>query len=197
MKQRLAELASIRSGYQFRGGLKDETPDGTPVRVIQIKDVEDGRLMLESTESVRPRKDVSDYAVERGDVLLLGRGRRFSATPLDVPIEEITIAVQFFWILRPLNFQHLAPDYLAWFLNHPETQNTLTTLSNKTHIPTISRAIVEELEIEVPPLETQKQIAQLDQLNRREQQLASQLSETRAKWMDALTLKLACADNPQ
>lgn len=197
MKQNLKSLASIRSGYQFRGGLKDENPDEAPVRVIQIKDVSAGDIAFDEVDSLRPSKDVSKDAIERGDVLLLGRGRRFFAASVEVPVEELTIAVHSFWILRPHPLQphseSVLPAYLAWFLNHPETQATLSSHSNQTQIPFISRAIVEEIQIEVPPLETQTQIARLDQLNRREQQLAQQLSETRAKWMDALTLQLACA----
>lgn len=173
MRHRLADLASIRSGYQFRGGLKDETPDTEPVRVMQIKYVEVGNFLPNEVESVRPRKNVEAYAVKQGDVLFLGRGRRFGATLVDVPVEGVT------------------PAYLTWFLNHPETQAALMSLAHKTNIPVISRSVVEELEVDVPSLETQNQIAQLDQLHRREQKLAQELIEKRVQWMDALTLQIA------
>ncbi len=190
MRHRLTDLTSIRSGYQFRGGLKDETTDTEPVRVIQIKDVEAGNFLPDEIESARPRKNVEAYAVKQGDVLFLGRGRRFSATLVNVPVEN-TIAVHLFWILRPHDTKQLAPAYLAWFLNHPETQAALMALAHKTNIPVISRSVVEEIEIDVPSLKTQNQIAQLDGMHRREQKLAQELTEKRVQWMDALTLQLA------
>jgi len=191
MKIPLPELVEIRTGYQFRQGVKDETPDGAPVRVIQLKDIEGGRLHAEGLERVRARPG-ERHQVRPKDVLLLMRGRRFTATLVDVPLED-TIATHFFFVLRSKT-DALDPAYLAWFLNHPQTQEELVAHAHTTHIPIISRGVVENLTIEVPPLEIQRAIVALNQLKTQEAQLCAQLLEKRAQFVNALTLELARQD---
>ena len=74
MKQRIGDIAEIRTGYQFRG--KVETAEDANVAVIQIKDIDD-RLNIRVPDLVPVRVDNPEpYLVSQGDVLFLSRGHR-------------------------------------------------------------------------------------------------------------------------
>ena len=77
MKQRIVDLAEIRSGYQFREKVEHD-PDGF-VPVIQIKDLTSD-FQLHTNDLIRVSLAKSEpYRVEQGDVLFLARGHRLGA----------------------------------------------------------------------------------------------------------------------
>jgi restriction endonuclease S subunit len=54
-------------------------------------------------------------------------------------------------------------------------------------LPFVPLAAMRELEIEVPSLETQRRIARVQSLHRRQAELEKQLSQTRNRYINAVT----------
>lgn len=186
MKKRVRDIAEFRIGYQFRGKVKPD-PLGA-VRVIQIKDIDpDLRVRVSDLVAVNMHRP-EPYQTEAGDVLFLGRGHRLYAVVVPV-VEPHTIATGYFFILRP-NPRLVLPEYLAWSLNQPDFQESLRPYHRGSHIPMVSRTDVENLRIEVPPLEVQHRILTLNELLDRERHLFAAIREKRSLLVQAASRKL-------
>jgi len=186
MKKKLRDLADIRTGYQFRG--KVVPSDDANVAVIQIKDVDEERVVrtaeLVSVESDKPEP----YLVTRGDVLFLSRGHRLYAAVVSEPIRD-TIATGYFFILRP-DVTVIHPEYLAWAINGPEFQEALRPYVRGSHIPLVSKTDFQSLLLCVPPLDVQRQVLKLQELSRRERRLTETIQAKRQQLIEAITHNL-------
>ena len=189
MTSTLLELCDIRTGYQFRKGVGNEVPAGDLVHVIQLRDLNNGALNPECLERVLI-KSAEKYLVKPDDVLFLARGQRFTATHV-TEVQEQTIAVHFFLILRVRQPELILPQYLAWSLNHPKTQDYLMTRARQTHIPFVSTSEVKTLQVAIPPVSAQQKIIDLDEAKKQEAFLTTKLLEKRAQFVDEITWNLA------
>ncbi|GIW81690.1 MAG: hypothetical protein KatS3mg105_3497 [Gemmatales bacterium] len=198
MKAKLKQITHIRNGYQFRGKIEPfdlVTGDGAAaplppgvVRVIQIKDIdEDRRLHAGDLTPVRIDAAPEKYEARQGDVLFLVRGHRLFATAITEPIRD-AVATGYFFILRPMSGTIL-PGYLAWYINQPPFQAELRTYMKGTHQPLVSRKDIENLRVEVPPLETQATIVALEDLRLREQHLLASLRQKRSALLSAISMQ--------
>jgi hypothetical protein len=186
MKKRLRDIADFRTGYLFRGKVKDD-PAGN-VRVVQIKDVDAARKIdVTGLDRVHIDKP-TPYQVEAGDVLFLGRGHRLYATVLP-KVDPGTIATGYFFILRPKT-QLVSPEFLAWSLNDSVFQEALRPYHRGSHVPMVSRSDVEEIRINLPPLDVQQQILTLNQLAQQERQLTTEIVERRSLLVQAVSQQL-------
>jgi restriction endonuclease S subunit len=186
MKKRLKDIADFRTGYLFRGKVNDDSAGN--VRVVQIKDVDAARQIdVGGLDRVHIDKPAS-YQVQAGDVLFLGRGHRLYATVVP-EVEPETIATGYFFILRPRH-QLVSPEFLAWSLNDSIFQEALRPYQRGSHVPMVSRSDVEEIRINVPPLDVQQQILTLNQLARQELQLTTAIAERRSLLVQAVSQQL-------
>jgi hypothetical protein len=186
MKKRLRDIAEFHIGYQFRGKVKPD-PSGA-VQVVQIKDISsDLRICVDDLTPVRIDRP-EPYMIQEGDVLFLSRGHRLYAVVVP-ELEPNTIATGYFFILRP-NLRTVLPEYLAWSLNQPGFQESLRPYHRGSHIPMVSRADVEGLRVEVPPLDVQRRILTLNNLLEQERRLSSAIQEKRSLLVQAVSRKL-------
>jgi len=186
MKKRIADIADVRSGYQFREKVEHD-PNGS-VLVIQIKDLTSD-FQLQTHDLIRVSMPKTEpYRVAQGDVLFLARGHRLGATAVTEPVKG-TIATGYFFILRPSH--HLRPGYLAWAINQKGFQDRMRPLVRGSHIPLITKSDFEGLALDVPPLETQQSIEAIDSLHRRENTLMQLLQQKRSQLIDAICTKAA------
>jgi hypothetical protein len=186
MKQRIADLADVRSGYQFREKVVHD-PHGS-VPVIQIKDMTSD-FQLHTQELIRVSMPKTEpYRVEQGDVLFLARGHRLGATAV-TESPAGTIATNYFFILRPLN--RVRPGYLAWAINQKGFQDRMRPLVRGSHMPLITKSDFEELTLDVPSVEIQRAIEAIDSLHRREIALMQLIQQKRSQLIDAICAKAA------
>jgi hypothetical protein len=192
MKRKLKDIAHIETGYHFRGKVEPD-PEGR-LRVVQIKDIDaDRQLHADDLINVRFEGSPEKYLLGQGDVLFLARGREPFAALVSEPLKN-TIATGYFFILRP-KADNVEPGYLAWYINQQPFQAPLRSLLQGTHMPVVTRADIQDLSIELPPVATQKMIVALDALQRRERQLLRALEEKRSQLVQAISLKAAQASS--
>ena len=80
------------------------------------------------------------------------------------------------------------PTYLAWWLNHPQSQAKLTRdLARGTYIPFISAGDLVSFQVALPPLVVQARIAEVDRLRRLERKLGAQLERLNEQLVDVAT----------
>lgn len=186
MHPTIKNLAQIRAGYQSRKEVK-ATPDGSHA-LLQIRDFNEERTQIDMENLVRiePGTINTDQVLRDGDVIFLSKGaKNFSFAAKGLP--EPSLAASYFFILRPAKC--LAPDYLAWFLNLDTTKNLLRKYATQgAHMPVVRRDVLEDLEIPLPDLGTQRKIVELAALTERQGRLIAALTEKQKTFANAACL---------
>lgn len=181
---RLAELSDIHSGYTARGKLEPLPEGGVPA--LQLRDV--------GTEGAAPGPDFQRYDlgklpdryfVRGGEVVFRSRGEPNAAAAIRDPLPEPAVVIVPLVIVRP-DRARVLPEYLAWAINQPDAQRRLGAEAQGTSLRMIPMAVLENLEIAVPDLPTQKRIVELDALARQEGKLLQQLAARREELVSAI-----------
>lgn len=177
---RLSELGSVRTGFQLRGAVQPDETGGN--LLIQQGDLRDDEIDLARGIRMnldRPERDT----LRSGDVLLRGRGASYGAVLVpDVPPDTVAIAPLV--VFRP-DTDRVLSAYIVWFINRPATQALLAASAHGTYVPTVSARLFSDLELPLPPLAVQRQVAETTALLRQERHLAEQLLAKREQWAQA------------
>jgi restriction endonuclease S subunit len=119
------------------------------------------------------------HLLSHGDVLFAAKGTKNFATVYEHHNKPAVASTSFF-VIR-LTDNNVLPEYLAWFLNSNITQTLLKGQAIGTSIPSISKQVLENLEITVPGIETQKAILQITKLRHKEKALKQEIERLREK----------------
>lgn len=119
------------------------------------------------------------HLLKDGDVLFAAKGTKNFAAVFESH-NEAAVASTSFFVIRPTDKKVLS-EYLAWFLNSHATQTILKGQAIGTSIPSISKQVLENLEIPVPGIETQKAILQITKLRNKEKALKQEIETLREK----------------
>ncbi|SEH99443.1 Type I restriction modification DNA specificity domain-containing protein [Paenimyroides aquimaris] len=127
-----------------------------------------------------PAEGISEkHLLKDGDVLFAAKGTKNFAAVFENN-NEPSVASTSFFVIRPTSNKVL-PKFLAWFLNNHSTQTLLKGQAIGTSIPSISKQVLENLEITIPSIETQLAILQITQLRNREKSLKLKIEMLREK----------------
>ncbi len=128
------------------------------------------------------------HLLNTGDLLLASKGNNNMC--VIVPgIEQKCVASPSFLVIRLHDKSAILPEFVAWYLNLPTTQNTLAAQARGTSIMSISKATLGDLEIPVPSVERQRRYIELSKLQKREQQLYAAIAERRKQILEYKMIK--------
>ena len=187
---KLAEIATVWSGYLSRGRI--QASESGSHSLVQARDVNANDLSCDTICLIRftPTLSPSDCVLSSGDILFMARGSRNYAVLLE-RIPELSLAAGCFFVVR-VTSSAVLPGYVAWYINQPPIEHYLLQNTGRSvHMPVVQRAVLENMPIPVPPLETQKQIAALDALCREEQRLLEDLKQKRKILLATACLRAA------
>lgn len=119
------------------------------------------------------------HLLKDGDVLFAAKGTKNFAAVFENH-NEPSVASTSFFVIRPNNNKVL-PQFLAWFLNNHTTQTLLKGQAIGTSIPSISKQVLENLEIPVPDIKTQMAIVEISKLRNKEKSLKQKIETLREK----------------
>lgn len=122
------------------------------------------------------------HLLKNGDVLFAAKGTKNFAAVFENH-NEPSVASTSFFVIRSTN-KKMLPQYLAWVLNSHTTQTLLKGQAIGTSIPSISKQVLENLEIAVPSIETQKAILQITKLRNKEKSLKQEIEVLRDKFLN-------------
>lgn len=189
----LGDVAHVSTGFPFRR--KVESEPGGDLVLIQIKDI-DAAEGISPTGTVMLRSDKRNYdryLLQAGDLLFQSRGSRHPATMVGEGLRGI--AASGLHVVRP-KAQRVLPEYLAWWLNHPQVQERLSReFAHGTHIPFVSKADLAGLSVPVPSLAVQRRIVDAWRLQRETATLNIRLNELLKQMTDAVTLEAATKED--
>ncbi len=147
---------------------------------LQVKHFdEDGKLQSALHGDLLSAYLSEKHLLKDGDVLFAAKGTKNFAAVFENHNEPAVASTSFF-VIRPSD-QKLLPQYLAWFLNNRNTQTLLKGQAIGTSIPSISKQVLENLEIAVPSIETQKAILQITKLRNKEKSLKQKIEVLKDK----------------
>lgn len=179
MKKRLSAIAHIRSGLTLRGNFSKYRDGLGKYCYLKISDLSDNGT-FNSVHSEWIDLDAKTFergAVYPGDVLIASRGSRTTAGIYKD--EHKAVAGGQFFILS-LKSNQVDPEYLVAYLNLPDTQKRLSAEKTGTFVQGITKNVLSEMEIPLPPLDKQRSFSILFQLTCREKEILLQLANLRS-----------------
>lgn len=187
--KKLADIASIQTGYAFRS--KIEQDFDSSIKVIQMKDIDAHNQIDFSDVYTVEIEDISEqHLLKPGDILLKSRGVTWNATTEAALVpENIGQAVASHLTVIRVKSVKVDPAYLVWYLNQPQTQHQFKRLAVGTSMRMISNADLKSLSVIVPPIERQRLIAEVAKLSQQEQQLLEKITEKRKAYINAVLIQ--------
>ncbi|MEI6727641.1 MAG: restriction endonuclease subunit S [Actinomycetes bacterium] len=183
----LRGLVDIQIGYGFRAGVEPD-PAGL-VGVIQMKDLGDDHI-VDLASLVRVSMDVpAGRQVHEGDIILRSRGDR-STCAIVVGDPGPALVAAPLLRLRVVD-DRLLSAYLNWYINQPSAQAHFARHAEGSLVKMISTQVLEDLEVEVPPLDRQEGIVALAALSQRERRLCSDIHAARGYLLTDIMMKYA------
>lgn len=168
---KLCDIAEVFSGVYAKSN-----PAGEIV-CLQVKD-----LLMQSPETTAARIEftpkLSDYIIKKGDLLFAGKGTTYLCKVFDLDIKAVPSTTLYSIRLQSNN---IMPEYLCWYLNHPNVVAVIKSAQAGSVTPLIHKPTIENLKIIIPDMEMQKRIVGLSDLQKREEQLLKKIAEKRVQ----------------
>jgi restriction endonuclease S subunit len=166
---RLSEVCDTRTGFTPRG--KIPTTDTGDVRVISIGDFSpDGHVEIDRLPRMAAEDAPARNLVSPGDVLFRSRGERTTSWAVPDHLRELILVVSPIYVLRP-DTRLVLPEFLAWTLNQSPAQKYFDATAHGTSIRMVPKSSLDDLEIDLPDLNSQHLIASVEALAARERTL--------------------------
>jgi hypothetical protein len=175
---RLQDLAEIHSGYIARGKI-ESVAEGSHY-LVQAKDVDGGLLTCTPDAFMRfnPKLSRTDRLLQENDLLFMAKGAHNFTIQLG-RLPEPVLAAACFFIVR-VSTTDILPGYLCWYLNQSPVARYLVQYSGRgVHMPVVRRAVLENIEVPVPPMDVQINIDALNALMLKEMNLLQRLGAKR------------------
>lgn len=174
MKTTLGHIATIQTGIFAKQVANGE------IAYLQVRHFDESGELVSLLHPDLKADEVSEkHLLQAGDVLFAAKGTKNFATVFERH-NPASVASTSFFVLR-LQDNSVLPEYLAWYINHPNSQSFLKGQARGTSIPSISKSMLEMLEISVPSVNTQQLILKITKLRNRESKLIRQIETLREK----------------
>lgn len=186
MVPKLTNIASITTGvYQKL------SPSGDTLYLQGKHFDEDGNLRKDAILSQELFLDdkLERHLLEDGDVLIMAKGENNRACMYTHDIGQ-AVASSTFFVVR-IKDRLILPAFLQWFLNTPKIQKRLSELARGTHIRSLSKKALVDLEISIPTMEAQEKILMINELWQREKGLTLELINHKEILYQAFLVNLA------
>ncbi len=175
----LKNISSIQFGYYEKPKSEGNT------RYLQVKHFNDFGLLSSDIEEWIDATDKSrNHLLEDGDIVFAGKGLRNFAWKYSADVGNM-IASSVFFVIKP-EPKLVDADYLTTIFNSSKYQSFFSSLGAGSSIPSIRKTELEAVEVPLPPLETQRKIAKLNELHYAEIRLIGELIDEKNKLFQAV-----------
>ena len=169
-------INTVQNIAKLGTGVYQKPTVGGSVYYIQSRDFDD---YLEMKTDLRPELQedhkLQNHYLKTEDILITAKGENYRAYVFKNEVSP-AVASSTFIVLRDINAEKINPAYVAWFINHPRTQLYLSTKSKGSNIPYISKSVIAELEINIPSIDIQNRILEIQQLRTNEKKLMERIN---------------------
>lgn len=166
--QKLGNIAGIQTGAFAKPGKTGE------VVYLQVKHFDENGNLI---SKLHPDLFYSNVSIKHlllpGDVLFAAKGIKNFAAVYEVHNPPAVASTSFF-VIR-LRDETVLPEFLAWYINHPDTQAFLKANAYGTAMASIPKSFLVEMEVPIPSLQVQRKILKITELRKREKSLIQQI----------------------
>lgn len=164
----LQHIASISTGVFAKTALRGD------IVYLQTKHFDEaGTINKDLFPDLISDRALDKHILQIGDILFSAKGTKNFATCYqnsNVP----AVASTSFFVIRIKN-QGLLPEFLTWFLNTPEVQQKLKANALGSSMPSISKKVLEALEVPTPSTDMQQMILRIAGLRKQENQIINRI----------------------
>jgi restriction endonuclease S subunit len=177
LKTTIGHIATIQTGIFAK-----PIPEGQIV-YLQAKHFNENGQLISSLHPDLMTENISNkHLLRHGDILFAAKGTKNFAAWYESKNLPAVASTSFFVIRINDNFQgKIVPEFLTWYINQPISQKFLKGKAMGTSIVSISKSVLEELEIPIPDFNTQKAILRIIHLRNSEKELQQQIEMLREK----------------
>lgn len=177
MKTVLKNITNIQTGV-FAKPIKEGE-----IVYLQAKHFnENGQLISLLHPDLLAENISGKHLLQPGDILFAAKGTKNFAAWYESKNLPAVASTSFFVIrLKENIINKILPEFLTWYINQPVSQKFLKGNAMGTSIASISKAVLEELDISIPDLQTQKTILKITHLRNSEKKLQQKIEMLREK----------------
>lgn len=183
MQKRLEEIASITTGVYEK-----VHPSGDTLYLQGKHFDEYGKVREDMVMHPELQADerLEKHLLRDGDILLIAKGENNRACLYQKEIGQ-AVASSTFFVIR-LTERRLLPKFLQWYFNTYYMRELFSGLSRGTQISSLSKKTLSEIEVQVPPLNKQQEILEIQRLWEKEKSLTMDILNLKDAWYQKLLL---------
>jgi len=182
LKKKIGNIADIRTGIWAKPHLNGD------VVYLQAKHFdEEGNVVARLHPDLYFNEISQKHFLNPGDIVFAAKGIKNFAAVFEAHNQSAVASTSFF-VIKLLDDKVL-PQYLAWFLNHPETQKYLKTFARGTSIASISKSVLEQLEVPVPDNQAQENILRIAELRKKQRKLTFEIDNLKEQYIQQQLFK--------
>ena len=179
----LKDIATIQTGVYIKPSPNSDT------LYLQLSDFDkDGNFIDRIVSYVSIPEKNNKHLLSSKDLLFAAKGYK-NICIITPETNKACVASPSFIVIRIKNKEKILPEYVAWYLNSPIIQNLLANNALGTAIKSITKNVLEDLEIPIPSIERQKAYIELDQLQKQEQNLYKAIAEKHKQILEYKMIK--------
>jgi len=150
---------------------------------LQSKHFDENGILRSSLYPDLNSESISDkHLLQNGDIIFAAKGTKNFAALYENKNKPAVASTSFFVIRLNEDFKKkVLPEYMTWYLNSASSQNYLKSQAVGSSIVSISKSVINELELLIPDLNTQKVILKIAHLRNTERKLQQQIEMLREK----------------
>lgn len=176
----ITKVASVATGMTKREKIGAASGDSVLVQMGDI--LPTGTLVIDRERRIDLSTEVDRFLVGEGDVLFRGKGAGIAAAVVPSGCPPLVAAAPII-ILRP-DRSLIEPGYLAWAISSPAAVRHYMLTARSVGMLTVGATELGTLKIQVPDIETQRAVAELVSLQRREAALLERYMGLKKQFMD-------------
>jgi restriction endonuclease S subunit len=180
---KIKDISTVQTGVYLR-----ENSDGE-AHYLQVKSFDYNKASLIPTlPSLVLNDKVKKHLLFEGDLLFAAKG--FVNFCVVFREEwETSVASSSFLILKIHDKTKVIPEYVCWFLNRSDVLAFFRNITAGSVMPSISKTMLEDFEIDVPDISLQGKIVAVSELQQREQIFSEKIMELKIKLIEKQLIK--------
>ncbi|WP_455586941.1 restriction endonuclease subunit S [Bacteroides sp.] len=175
--KRISDIAHIQSGIYCK-----PVPKGD-VYYLQVKDFNaNGEMANNLVPTVKNDRNLHKHFLQKGDLLFAAKGTSNFCVIYNGDFEYAIASSSLFAI--KLTTDLVDPEFLCWYLNSSDVLERLKASAVGTSTPSITKSVIAAVELKIPPLEKQKLIISISNLQKKEKELYLSIIEKKRRLIE-------------
>ncbi len=171
----------------MQSGIYMKTDPEGEIKYLQVKDInQENEIDYTQTAMVKDTGASYKYYLRKNDLLFAAKGASNFCFLYDGSKGNIIPSSSF--IIIHITSEKILPEFLCCFLNTPSILSKLRNSSVGTGIQMIPQSVLGNLQLEIPPMEVQQLIVQIDQLRKRSENLHNRIDILKRNLQDQLLM---------